>query len=98
KVRQARSVVEVAERHARVLWALQDCLLELSRRIPLVILVDDVHAIDAESLSLLASLAHELRDNALLLALAVKPGETADEHVMAKLMGACTRAQLAPLS
>jgi len=98
KTRPGRSVVDLAERHARVLWSLQDCLLELSRRNPLVLLVDDIHTIDAESLSLLASLAHETADNALLLAMTSVPKPSGESHVMLRLAAACVRVSLAPLA
>ena len=58
-LRRFGSAVDIAERHARVLWSLQDCLLELSRRNPLVLLIDDIHTVDAESLNLIAALALE---------------------------------------
>lgn len=93
----ARSAVEIAERHVRVLWSLQDCLLELSRRNPVLIMVDDAQDIDAESLSLLASLAHEVNHHALLLALAVAP-KRVEEHAFTRLAHDCTRVTLAPLA
>jgi tetratricopeptide (TPR) repeat protein len=56
-----------AECYAELLSGMQHCLLELSRLNPLVITIDDVHRADAESLGLLASLAHAARENSLLL-------------------------------
>jgi len=53
----ARSPVEVAEHHAALLSSLSGVLARAAELAPLVIVVDDVHWCDSESLALMASLA-----------------------------------------
>ncbi|MEY4510987.1 MAG: putative serine/threonine protein kinase [Pseudomonadota bacterium] len=52
----ARSAIDVSEEQAMMASLLKDELLQLSLRAPLVVLIDDAHTIDAESLALFASL------------------------------------------
>ena len=51
------SAVEAVERHTRVATAVQETLLQISLRGPLVLVVDDANLIDKPSLALLSSLA-----------------------------------------
>lgn len=65
---------------------MQDCLLELSRLNPLVLVIDDVQRADAESAGLLASLAHEAHDNSLLVIVSAASDEpTRGPPALAKL-------------
>jgi tetratricopeptide (TPR) repeat protein len=73
-----RLTTTAAEGYAQLLSDMQHVLLQLSRIHPLVIAVDDVHRIDSESVGLLASLAHEAADNALLLLVTAEAEHTAD--------------------
>jgi tetratricopeptide (TPR) repeat protein len=57
----------LVEGYAELMSAMQDCLLELSRINPLVLVIDDVQRADAESAGLLAALAHAATDNSLLV-------------------------------
>jgi tetratricopeptide (TPR) repeat protein len=75
-----------AEGYAELMSGMQDCLLELSRLNPLVLVIDDVHRADPESAGLLASLAHEARENSLLLVVSAASDEpTRGPPALAKL-------------
>ncbi|MCW5254202.1 ATP-binding protein [Streptomyces sp. SHP 1-2] len=69
------------------------------REWPLVLLIDDVHWADQETLHWLASLARQLDETAVLVVLARRPGEPADEE-SARHLDTATAAgrSLAPLS
>jgi hypothetical protein len=58
---------EPAEQRALLQEALAECFVQAAGSIALVLLVDDLHAADEESLALLAGLAFEARDKRLLL-------------------------------
>lgn len=94
--RLVRTPVEVANLHARKLQAIQDCLTELSKEQPLVILVDDLHRADPESLAALASLAQGVDAQRLLLVMAVADGR-AEDGAYAKLEQSATKIRLAVL-
>ena len=70
RMRSARSTGIV---RCREQLAVQRCLIGASQRTPLVIAVDDAHACDAESIALLAELAQEAPESALLLLLTHDP-------------------------
>jgi hypothetical protein len=94
--RLVRTPVEVANFHARKLLAIQDCLTELANGQPLVILVDDLHRADPESLAALASLAQDVAERRLLLVMAVADGRV-DDGAYAKLDQSATKIRLAVL-
>ena len=64
---RARHPVEALERNTRAAGKLRELLLRLSVRSPLVILLDDAHLADDESIGLLASMVTELRELPILL-------------------------------
>ncbi len=72
---QGRSGTELAERRARTRLALQDWLLELSAQTPVIVMVDDAHQADGDSLTLLASLAHEAEGRPLWVVATVASGK-----------------------
>jgi tetratricopeptide (TPR) repeat protein len=74
RVESAWSPVLASERQARALALMQELLLRAAESCPLVIIADDLQRADAESLALLASLASECREHALLLVLAADAG------------------------
>jgi hypothetical protein len=67
---EAWSPVVASERQARTLLLMQEMLLRAADRNALVILVDELHRADNESLALLATLADECQHHSLLLVLA----------------------------
>jgi hypothetical protein len=92
-----RTPAEIAERHARLLSSIPDFLLELSDLNPLVIMVDDGHRADAESLGLLTALAYEAKGRRLFI-LASGALDAAKEHgAYARLVEDAERITLAPL-
>lgn len=64
---RAATAPGAAEGYAELMAGMHDCLVELSRMNPLVLVLDDVDAADAESVGLLASLGHAAPGNSLLL-------------------------------
>lgn len=88
-----------AEMRIRLLAALRDVLLGLSRERLLVFLIDDLHAIDEESQALLATLAQADDGHRLLLLAALKgDGRRRTSAALASLKSAATRVRLLPLS
>jgi tetratricopeptide (TPR) repeat protein len=95
--RLVRTPVEVADIHARKLQAIQDCLTEVSKEQPLVILVDDLHRADAESIAVLASLAQSIGEQRLLLVMAAADGGSGRDGAFAKLDQSATKVRLTVL-
>lgn len=86
-VERARHPVEALERETRAAGKLRDMLLRLSARSPLVILLDDAHLADDESLGLLASMVTELRQlPILLLTSRLTDSERPCSHLYAQLI------------
>ncbi len=93
---EAWSAVQVSERQARTIASMQEALLQASARNPIVVMVDDLHAADAESLALLASLSEVAREHPLLLVLAGAE-RTAGSDAYRKLVASCSRMALRAL-
>ncbi len=94
-----RSTIDISERQALAASILQGALLQLSLRNPLVLLVDDAHAVDAESLALFASMLEAFQGHSILLALSARAGATAQQpQAFAKLDANAKRCKLAALS
>ncbi|MET0342598.1 MAG: protein kinase [Polyangiales bacterium] len=66
---RAPDPTELAERQARVAGSVQETLLSLGLRSPLVLLIDDADRIDAASLGLLASMVERIGRHPILIAL-----------------------------
>jgi tetratricopeptide (TPR) repeat protein len=64
-------VADPREAHAHVQGAFVEWLLDLSRHVPLVVVVDDLHRADEASLAMLASLAHAVHGRRVLLVAAL---------------------------
>ena len=94
----SRSVTDASEQQARIASALSEALLRASRRNPLVLLVDDVHAIDFESLALLASMVDALHAHAIVLVLSKVAGDDRGGDALFKLVASARRAEIAPLA
>jgi Protein kinase domain/AAA ATPase domain len=93
-----RSASEAAEREARLSASARDCLLELSRRLPTVIVIDDVQRADAESLGLLVSLAAEAPKLSLLVvATSARDESPSHAHAHEKLIEVSEMVALTPL-
>ncbi|MET0340581.1 MAG: protein kinase [Polyangiales bacterium] len=94
---RATGATEVAERYARQAAYIQDALLRVGLRSPLVLLVDDIELVDPQSVALLASLTNVLGRHAVLLACSrlVAPVTTDAEAV---LLEEAKRVKLTPLS
>ena len=75
---RARHPVEALERNMRAAGKVREMLLRLSVRSPLVILLDDAHLADDESIGLLASMVSELQELPILLLMSRHGGS---EHV-----------------
>jgi hypothetical protein len=69
---RVRVTTTAAEGYAQVLSDMQEVLLALGRQQSVVITVDDVQRADAESVGLLASLAHATANSAVLLLVSVE--------------------------
>jgi tRNA A-37 threonylcarbamoyl transferase component Bud32/tetratricopeptide (TPR) repeat protein len=94
-----RSTIDISERQALMSSQLADALLELSLCNAIVLLVDDAHAVDAESLSLFASMLESVEGHPLLLALSARSGVTAQHpQAFAKLEANAERYKLTALS
>ena len=95
----ARSTIDMSEHQMRVASHLQSTLLQLSLRSPLVLLIDDAHAIDAESLALFASMQEDLRRYPILLVLSTHAGHpTQQPQAYARLSANAKRCKLSPLT
>lgn len=91
------SPTEVVERATHLASRLQDVLLQLGLRGPTVLLVDDAHLLDRQSLALLASMALELPRHSMLLALS-RRNEPARNDAEVVLATSAKRVVLTPLS
>ena len=91
-----RSAIDASEQQTSQANALQASLLALCERSPLALVLDDAHALDLESLALLASLAEPLRTRPMLLVLGAL-GSTQPSAALAHLAGAGERLSLPPL-
>src|SRR5690606_30940200 len=91
-----RSALDVAEHQATLATLLKDDLLQLSQRTPLVILIDDAHTVDAESLALFASMTEPLSTHAILMVLSMQTGQVAHHpDAQAKIASSAQRCRLA---
>lgn len=96
---RVRSGVEIAERHAAVITGVQNALLEMATRNPLVIVVDDLHLVDAESMSLFGSLTEVVRAHRIALIVSVlAEHERANTPAFTRIEASTVSFQLAPLS
>lgn len=68
------SPLEASQRQARTLSVMEKLLVDASERNPTVILIDELHRADSESLALIASLAEEADKHPLLLVLSALGG------------------------
>ena len=96
-----RTPADVAMRRARALNFSEQALLRLSAQHPVLLIVDDVHAADAESLALLATLTEQVGAHHLsLVASSTSASMTAiaDVHAYAKLRTSAVRHTLLPLA
>lgn len=95
----AKSSIDMSEHQARLSAHLEDALFQLSLRNPLVLLVDDAHTIDAESLALFAAMLEGLGGHPLLLVISTQVGAaTRQPQAYAKLASSAKRSRLAPLT
>lgn len=78
-VKAILSPLEVAERHARVVASVQEVLLGCAKREPVLIIVDDLHMVDEQSLSLLATLAQCSAQRQLVIVATVVPGRSKEQ-------------------
>jgi hypothetical protein len=83
-----RSPVDAAEQHAALLSGAEAFLLEVARQDPLVVIVDDVHVSDAESLALLASLARSSGQSGIALFVSTLSGHAAQNMAAERLLAA----------
>jgi hypothetical protein len=94
-----RTSIDASERLGRLVATVQQCALAMSRRLPLVILADDIVRADAESLALLASLTHAVDDCPLLLVMTKRErGDSVDPNALAKLQAGTLHLKLQPIS
>lgn len=77
--RAPRSAIEASELQSATSALLVEALLQLSLRNPLVLLIDDAHLADDESLSLLASMSEAIQRHPVLLILSART-RAASEH------------------
>jgi tetratricopeptide (TPR) repeat protein len=90
---------QISERRTKVTSAMQAAVEDMSREAPLVLLVDDLHRADVESLSLLASLARVTARSRILLILALEDGATSsDANALLNLRAVSTPLVLRPLT
>ena len=96
----SRTATDASEVQAAVAAAHAEALLRAGLRSPLVLLVDDAHQLDAESLSLFASMVEPLKTHPVCLVLASLPDHAAkrDGQAWASLVADATRAVLTPLA
>ena len=75
----------------RLFDSVTSCLLRAAARRPLVVVLDDLHAADADSLALLGFLARHLRDGRLVLVATLRSDESPLDHPLAEALGALRR-------
>lgn len=96
---RANSAADVAAHHAQIVASVRTALFELSRRSPVAIVIDDLHASDPESVALLASLREELGEHRLaLVASTLSTVDMSDSPGHALIATSARRLVLAPLS
>jgi len=66
-------------------------LMRAAARRPLLVVLDDLHAADADSLALLAFLARRLRDGRLVVVATLRADESPLDHPLAEALGAFRR-------
>lgn len=93
----ARSAFEAAERHARIAASMQDVLLQLALRGPLVLVIDDAHLADEQSVALLAAMADSIARHPILLALTRLSGPPTSASISV-LCATANKIALSPLS
>ncbi|HEX5658252.1 MAG TPA: AAA family ATPase, partial [Polyangiales bacterium] len=93
-----RSPIEASERQAATSASLAEALLQCSLQNPLVLLLDDAHLMDAESLGLLASLTEPLASHPLLIVLSTRRDSRSGGDATAKLFQNAKHCQLTRLS
>ncbi len=93
------SASEAAERRARTQLAVQEWLLALAEETPLVVMLDDAHRADGDSLALLTSLAREAAGRRLVVVAAAARGKPpVDAEALAAFVEDATTLALDPLS
>jgi tetratricopeptide (TPR) repeat protein len=98
-LRVAESPAEITQRRTKVTAAMQACVQEMSARAPLALLIDDVQRADAESLSLLATLARFTARAPILLVLTREEHASgSDANALSDLRAVSTPVVLRPLS
>jgi DNA-binding SARP family transcriptional activator len=75
----------------RLFDSVTSCLIRAGAREPLLVVLDDLHAADADSLSLLAFLAPRLRDGRLVIAATLRDDEPPLDDPLAQTLGALRR-------
>jgi Protein kinase domain/AAA ATPase domain len=95
---KAQSAADVAAHHAQIVSSVTKALFALSQRSPVAIVIDDLHASDPESLSLLASLLQELGAHRLaLVAGTLSAGDLDESPGHALIKAGAKRLTLSPL-
>jgi tetratricopeptide (TPR) repeat protein len=92
-----RSPMEVANHQVVLADSMQAALLEIARRGPLVILIDDTECADEQSLGLLASMSEAIAQRAILLATTRLPGPAPNDSLASLYESGCS-VSLAALS
>lgn len=95
------TTVAAVERHAQRVDALVASFLEVCREQPLVVLIDDAHRVDVESLAVLASLAAAAAasDKPLLIVLSLPEGAAEKAHgALGKLVARAQNISIGALS
>ncbi|MEY4511924.1 MAG: hypothetical protein RLZZ450_4046, partial [Pseudomonadota bacterium] len=83
-----QSPLETAELHANVMASMQEALLQMAMRGPLVLLVDDADSADVQSLGLLAALSQVVSRHPILLALSRLAGPASSDSMTVLISGA----------
>jgi hypothetical protein len=94
---QTWSPLEASQRQARTLARMEKLLIDTSERNPTVLLIDELHRADSESLALVASLAAEAHKHPLLLVVSARIGAT-DADAYRKIAERARRIPLARLT
>ncbi|MDB4977004.1 MAG: hypothetical protein JWN48_5345 [Myxococcaceae bacterium] len=92
-----RTAMEAANFQAQIVESLQNALLGIAERGPLVILVDDTECADVQSLGVLASMSETISEHAILLTIARLAGP-ANSDSLAALYANGTNVSLAALT
>ncbi len=94
---QTHSAAEAAEQNARLASSMQEVLVQLSLRTPLVLVVDDAEHADELSLALLASIREAAQDHPILI-VASFPCEAGESTARAMLQARSKRLTLHALT